>query len=97
MAPKDEEFGQIKADLIKAVEANIAETKAMRADMNRLFETTQFHDQALYGDKVDKPGAMEDIRNLKKQEAGRQKVLGFMGLSLIGIVLERVYHLFLGK
>lgn len=82
---KDEDFNQIKIELIN-------EIKGMRSDMNRLFDTVQLHDQALYGNKSDKSGAMEDIRVLKSSEHTRQKHFFAVWVAVIGSILERIWY-----
>lgn len=59
MTAKDEDFNQIKSDLVN-------EIRGMRSDMNRYFEMTDTHERALYGDKIKEPGITEDVRNLKR-------------------------------
>lgn len=86
---KKEDFNQIKSELI-------SEIKGMRQDMNRLFDTVQFHDQALYGNKSDKPGAMEDVRFLKTAELTRQKHTAWVWTAIIAGAIERIFHYFTG-
>lgn len=93
---KREDFNQIKIDLISEIKVMNQEIKGMRQDMDRLFKTVEFHDQALYGDKLDKPGAMEDVRGIKTYISTRQKHAFAMWLAIIPIILERVWSHLIG-
>lgn len=94
MNQKDDNFNQIKTELISEIKGMSGEIKGMREDMDRLFKTVEFHDQALYGNKVDKPGAMEDLRVLKKVEEKRQKHVLAVWIALVPVILERAWSYF---
>lgn len=85
-----QDFQVIKQELVQ-------EIKGMRSDMNHLFETVHFHDQALYGDKINVPGAMEDLRILKSEYISRQKHIAWVWTAIIAGFVERAFHYLIGK
>lgn len=82
---KDDEFNQIKIDLVN-------EIRGMRSDMNRLFETVQLHDYALYGDKKSIPGAMEELRIIKSADEARKQHQKWIWGAVVASFVERVSH-----
>lgn len=90
MLPKDEEFLKIKSDLI-------SEIKGMRKDINIYMKTVNIHDEALYGNKIDRPGALEDLRVLKTDHASRQKHITWVWMAVIASACERAFHYISGR
>ncbi len=92
MNQKDDEksFNEIKGELI-------SEIQGMREDMKRLFETVQFHDQSLYGDKKTFPGIIADVRGMKEQNAKREKHINWVWMAVIAGAVERAFHYVTGR
>lgn len=90
MKPPDEDFAQIKVDLI-------TEIREMRKDFNRMLLMVDTHEQALYGDKKTTPGMMEDVRILKKSEEARKTHFFAIYAAIIVGVVERSFHYLTGR